>query len=68
MVTVVTVPTMETVLTMVTVPTMQKQCCMEKQDTTNIFNKVVYVKFFFNIIQSIRHKYSYFEGDFYVVM
>ena len=66
--TIVTVATMETVQIIVTVPTMHKQCCMQKQDRTNIFNEVVYVNFFLNIIQSIRHKYSYFEGDFYMVM
>ena len=54
--------------TIVTVPTMQKQCCMEKQHRTNLLNEVVYVYFFFNIIQSIRDKDSYFEGYFYVVM
>ena len=44
--TMVTLPTMETVYTIVTVPTMHKQCCMQKQDRTNIFNEVVYVNFF----------------------
>ena len=44
--TTVTVPTMETLLTMVTVPTMEKQCCMEKENTTNILNEVVYICIF----------------------
>ena len=74
MVTLLTVPTMETVLTMeampspVTVASMQKQSCMEKEHRNNISNKVINVINFFNIIQSIRDKYSWFQGDFYVVM
>ena len=41
--TMVTLPTMETVVTKLTVPTIHKVCCMQKQDRTNIFNEVVYV-------------------------
>ena len=62
-----TVPTMEAMPTVVTVATIQKQCCMEKQHRTNIYNEVINVIIFFNIIQSIPDKYFCFEGDFYVV-
>ena len=74
MVTLLTVPTMETVpiieamVTMLTVATMQKQSCMEKEHRNNISNEVINVIIFFNIIQSIPDKYSWFQRDFYVVM
>ena len=63
-----TVPTMDAMPTAVTVVTMQKQSCMEKEHRNHISNEVINVSIFFNIIQSIPDKYSWFQGDFYVVM
>ena len=69
-----TVPTMEAMPTLVAMPTVvtvakrQKHCCMERQHKTNISNEMINVINFFNIIQSIRDKYSWFQGDFYLVM
>ena len=40
----------------------------ERQHKRNISNEVINVINFFNIIQSIRDKYSWFQGDFYLVM
>ena len=45
--TMVTLPTMETVVTILTVPTIHKVCCMQKHHINNILNLVVYVNFLF---------------------
>ena len=69
-----TVPTMETVptlvamLTVVTVAKRQQPCCMERQHKTTISNEVINVINFSNIIQTIRDKFSWFQGDFYLVL
>ena len=74
MVTVVTVPTMETVPTMVTLPTMEtvvtilavptihKVCCMQKHHRNNILITWYMSIFVFNIIQSIPDNNSCIEG------
>ena len=63
-----TVPTIEAMATVLTVAKRQKQCCMQRQHRKNIYNEVINVIIFFNIIQSIPDKYLWFQGDFYVVM